>query len=116
MARGRTLSARNQKFAHIPVGLSGLYLIDLGNGVVKVGRSIRLRDRLISWQCEANRAGREIGRYAIFPGHYAHEVYAISVMTLNAKPVKGCVEYFTGISFDDAHAHIGRVLPELETA
>jgi hypothetical protein len=89
---------------------SSIYLVEVGDGSVKVGRSVMPMHRLRTLHQQFARAGKTLGRFDVFPVPGRHlcraELACIKALKAIGRNPPGCREYFTGITFDDALAAI----------
>lgn len=92
----------------IPSGQGCLYVVELSNGCIKVGRSCNPRTRLKSLDYFCRRVmGVGVTRW-IVTGHMPHrearaaETRVIAAVAAVAESVPRRREYFTGITFDAA--------------
>lgn len=99
---GRPLAEHNRRFEHIPRRQGGLYLAEFGNGIVKVGQSGSMRKRLIALDRTCHRYGHSVLRFAAFPDCREREAACIAALSAKADAAPGHVEFFHGISFQDA--------------
>jgi hypothetical protein len=83
-----------------------VYLIELTNNTVKVGRSSRPRDRLAQLCREARGAGHDIDRFMVqvLEGVRCSVVESLCIAALSAECEKlpGRHEYFSGLGYDRA--------------
>ncbi len=108
---GRPYALHSRRFAEaIPRKGGGVYLVEFGNGIVKVGESRQLRKRLIGLNQTCRQNGHEVKRFAVFIGG-CDEQKCIDAITARARPYPGHVEYFEGIDYADA---LAAVLPVVD--
>lgn len=102
--KGRPTSARYAGFAdfQIHAGRNHIYVVERSDGVVKVGTSSCVRNRLKSLVCEFNREGLGIGRVAVSIGGRQREREVIRAMCAIGRQLPGRIEYFSGLRFEDA--------------
>lgn len=117
---GRPSGPIHKRFIQVERAHNCVYLLELSNGLVKVGYSDNIQHRLIRVALIWNRRGVQVGRFEVFPGRQfkgncrfdpqKRERKAISALHGIASPVKGSVEYFDSIPYDTALATVRSVL------
>lgn len=94
---------------NVPDAPAHVYLVERSDGVIKVGNSRNVRNRLKQLQCQFARAGMSLGRMHVRGGGLDIERRAIQALSRLASPVPGTAEYFQGVEFDVAM----RALPDV---
>lgn len=99
---GRPIAQQNARFAFIPRRTPALYVAEFGNGVVKVGQSGNVRERLLSLERLCRRHGHAITRFEVFCGQREQEQKCIAAISSLREPVEGHCEFFAGVAYPDA--------------
>lgn len=93
---------------------SAIYLLQVGECGVKVGRADAIRRRLGLLHVQLKREGRPLGNFAVFTAQqrnlHAIERACIKALRRVAAPIGTHREYFTGIAFDDAALLVAEVI------
>jgi hypothetical protein len=91
-----------------------VYVVEVGDAV-KVGRSDMPTVRLKDLHCVHRRDGIALGRFHVFPAPdrdlYRAERRAIHALQRVATALPGRIEYFAGITFDDAVKVVREAVP-----
>jgi hypothetical protein len=97
-----------------------VYLLELSNGLVKVGYSDNIQRRLIRVALLWNRRGVQVGRFEVFPGRQfknscrfdpqKRERKAIKALRAVSPSIKGSFEYFDAIPYDTALVVVSKAL------
>lgn len=115
---GRPASPVTARFTHVGRQRNCVYLLELSNGLVKVGFSNNPRTRLGKLALIWNRKGVQIERYEVFVGQQRgrwfdpqkRELKSIKALHQIAPAIPGHREYFDAISFDSALATVRSIL------
>ena len=117
---GRPSGPIHKRFIQVERAHNCVYLLELTNGLVKVGYSDNIQHRLIRVALLWSRRGVQVDRFEVFPGRQfktscrfdpqKRERKAIKALQNIAAPIKGSEEYFDAIPYDTALTTVRRVL------
>jgi hypothetical protein len=103
---GRRFLETSLRFSHIPRDLGALYVAEFDGGAIKIGRSCRVRERLVGLH---NKNGFGIRQFAIYPGFERLERACLRQVANVSKILPGRSDYFVGVSFDAVSAIVNRL-------
>ncbi len=115
MKRGPKGNPAYRRFDCLNAFGHAIYLVEMGGGVIKVGKSHYPPERMRGLFNQAKRSGHALGRVRVFRPSYARDLWwdeyaCIHALAIGARAVDGRREYFTGLAFDDAAAIIATTL------